>query len=496
FGEKLEKDKVLENFSVNKEVLEGILTGDEDYYLFEVHGKKLFCEHGLINIIAIHKNTKFFDYKREFFDKKSSKSQPCLLRLEYTSSDTDRRIFLSFLNGLLILTSDSYTIDLVLANGRIEFQLSDKADFNDLYDEPFIEVEGEVVNNDSFTIPPLQKIILATTQEKFQRYRKILETKKRGDRVIIEDIDNTKISFQTSEGGIYTQLEIDTCCGEDDISLSSNDRKKSVPVSNESTGKELTTPHPSSSIIIRKIQLVCGQAKPAAVVSLNFKKGPAAFCKEFNEKTKNRNGELVRVKVTFHGDDTYDYDIGSPPSTYLIKKALGEKKEINQEELKRISQQIITNLNTDDLERAMKIVAGTVRNKYIDNIMVNSLGTNFSAAEGDRGIRDILFYSDKRRFDAQCEEVELKNKITKDITYDQLQKDNKRKNILGNIELYQKISVLEDEFEKEQNPEIRQRRLALLAKLEEAFEIEVGKKKESLSEQEKPKLTDKEEKEK
>ncbi|CAG8467285.1 388_t:CDS:2 [Gigaspora margarita] len=212
---------------------------------------------------------------------------------------------------------------------------------------------------------------------------------------------------------------------------------------------------------IRKIQLVCGQAKPASVVSLNFKKGPAAFCKEFNEQTKSRNGELVNVKITFL-NDTYSYDIGPAPSSHLIKKALGDKKEINHEELKKITQQIITNLNTEDIEKATKIVAGTVRNK--------------------------------RRFDAQCEEVELKNKITKDITYDQLQKDNKRKNILGNIDLYQKISVLEDEFEKEQNPETRRRRLALLAKLEEAFETEVGKKKEPLTEKEKPELTDEGEK--
>ncbi|CAG8651997.1 3971_t:CDS:2, partial [Ambispora gerdemannii] len=113
--------------------------------------------------------------------------------------------------------------------------------------------------------------------------------------------------------------------------------------------------------IIRRsgIQLVYGQAKPGA--SLAFLKNMALFCREFNEKTKNKNGELVNVEITVYADKSYDYTISTPPSSYLIKKTVGEKKEITQAELEKIAQQIMPSLNTDNLEQAKKIVIGTAR---------------------------------------------------------------------------------------------------------------------------------------
>jgi len=113
--------------------------------------------------------------------------------------------------------------------------------------------------------------------------------------------------------------------------------------------------------IIRRssIQLICGQAKPGA--SLAFLKNMAFFCREFNEKTKEKTGLLVNVEITVYDDKSYTYIINTSPSSHLIKKTLGEKKEITQEELTKIVQEIMPSLNTDDLERAKKIVAGTVR---------------------------------------------------------------------------------------------------------------------------------------
>ncbi|CAG8822750.1 23836_t:CDS:1, partial [Racocetra persica] len=101
----------------------------------------------------------------------------------------------------------------------------------------------------------------------------------------------------------------------------------------------------------------------------------------------------------------------------------------------------------------------------------------------------------KRKYNAETKEVELKNKITQDITYEQLKKDNLRKNISGSVKLFREISNLEDELEKEQNPETRRRRLELLAKLEKAFGQTLGKETEPQGE-EKPRLTTKEKKEK
>lgn len=129
--------------------------------------------------------------------------------------------------------------------------------------------------------------------------------------------------------------------------------------------------------IIRRssVQLVCGQARPGQ--SLAFLKNMAGFCKEFNEKTKNRNGEIVSVKINVYGDKSYEYEVGTCPSIYLLKnrsinyKALKkderkkaqekERKEISAVELEKIAREKLPYLNTDDLEKAKKIVAGTAR---------------------------------------------------------------------------------------------------------------------------------------
>src|SRR3954465_12041325 len=101
--------------------------------------------------------------------------------------------------------------------------------------------------------------------------------------------------------------------------------------------------------IIRRssIQLACGQAKPGA--SLAFLKNMALFCREFNEKTKNDNGKLVNVEIEVYADNSYGYVIGSTPSSYLLKKTIGDnnKKEITSAELGKIAQEIMPILNTD-----------------------------------------------------------------------------------------------------------------------------------------------------
>ena len=67
-----------------------------------------------------------------------------------------------------------------------------------------------------------------------------------------------------------------------------------------------------------KIWLICGKAKPGA--SLSFLINMALFCKEFNEKTKNRVGEIVSAEITVYEDKSYEYSIGTSPSVHLLKK--------------------------------------------------------------------------------------------------------------------------------------------------------------------------------
>jgi large subunit ribosomal protein L11 len=141
--------------------------------------------------------------------------------------------------------------------------------------------------------------------------------------------------------------------------------------------------HPKTSYymskeIIRqsKIQLVCGQARPGA--KLAFLKNMALFCRKFNDENKNRNGELVNVELTVYKDESYSYNIGASPVVYLLKNRRSdykelktkeerkkarekERKEISEAELEKIAREMMPSLNTDDIEKAKKIVAGTVR---------------------------------------------------------------------------------------------------------------------------------------
>ena len=124
-----------------------------------------------------------------------------------------------------------------------------------------------------------------------------------------------------------------------------------------------------------RIQLVCGQAKPGA--SLAFLKNMALFCREFNEKTRSRNGELVNVEIVVYTDKSYEYSVGASLGVYLLKdrhsdyKKLKkdekikarekERKEFSEELLTKVAQEIMPSLNTEEIEQAKKVVIGTIR---------------------------------------------------------------------------------------------------------------------------------------
>src|SRR5436305_3670798 len=126
---------------------------------------------------------------------------------------------------------------------------------------------------------------------------------------------------------------------------------------------------------INKIQLSSMESKP--INNLYFLKNMDLFCREFNEKTRSRNGELVNVEIVVYTDKSYEYSVGASLGVYLLKdrhsdyKKLKkdekikarekERKEFSEELLTKVAQEIMPSLNTDDLEKAKKIVAGTVR---------------------------------------------------------------------------------------------------------------------------------------
>ena len=129
-----------------------------------------------------------------------------------------------------------------------------------------------------------------------------------------------------------------------------------------------------------KLQIPAGKATPAPPV------GPALapqglniveFCKKFNDLTKGREGFTIPVKVTVYEDRTYDFILQQPPASELLKKAVGLEKgsgepqktkvgKITRVELRKIAEQKITDLNTTDIEKAMKIIEGQAKNMGIE----------------------------------------------------------------------------------------------------------------------------------
>jgi len=129
-----------------------------------------------------------------------------------------------------------------------------------------------------------------------------------------------------------------------------------------------------------KLQIVGGQANPAPPV------GPALgqhgvniseFCKQFNDKTKDRMGDITPVEITVYEDRSFDFILKTPPAAELIKKAakiakgsgkpLTEKVGfISQAQLGEIAKIKMPDLNANDIEAAKKIIAGTARQMGVE----------------------------------------------------------------------------------------------------------------------------------
>ena len=129
-----------------------------------------------------------------------------------------------------------------------------------------------------------------------------------------------------------------------------------------------------------KLQIMGGQATPAPPV------GPALgqagvniqqFCQAFNAKTQNRKGEVVPTIITVYKDRSFDFVLKTPPATYLIKKALGIEKgsgepnklkvgKITRKQLEEIAAKKMPDLNTNDINEAVKIIAGSCRSMGVE----------------------------------------------------------------------------------------------------------------------------------
>ncbi len=126
---------------------------------------------------------------------------------------------------------------------------------------------------------------------------------------------------------------------------------------------------------IIKLQIPAGQANPAPPVGSALGQHGVNiqdFCSQFNEKTKDQMGNLIPVVITVYEDRSFTFITKKPPASTLIKKALNLKKgsgishkekvgNLSKAQLKEIAEQKMEDLNANDVEHAMNIIAGTAR---------------------------------------------------------------------------------------------------------------------------------------
>jgi large subunit ribosomal protein L11 len=130
---------------------------------------------------------------------------------------------------------------------------------------------------------------------------------------------------------------------------------------------------------IIKLQIQAGKANPAPPV------GPALgqhglniqeFCTKFNDATKDKMGDIIPAEITVYEDRTFDFILKTPPASDLLRKAAGIEKgaanplkdkagKISQDKLREIAEKKLPDLNANDVEGAMKIIAGTARSMGI-----------------------------------------------------------------------------------------------------------------------------------
>lgn len=136
---------------------------------------------------------------------------------------------------------------------------------------------------------------------------------------------------------------------------------------------------PVESVI--KLQIPAGGATPAPPVGPvlgEHKVNIMDFCKKFNDATKDlEKGMTIPVAITVYVDKSFDFVLKQPPASALLKKAAGISKgsgesnlhkvgRINRDQLQKVAETKMPDLNANDLEGAMRIIEGTARNMGIE----------------------------------------------------------------------------------------------------------------------------------
>ena len=133
-------------------------------------------------------------------------------------------------------------------------------------------------------------------------------------------------------------------------------------------------------IAVVKLQCPAGQANPAPPV------GPALgqhgvnimeFCKTFNARTQDRQGLIIPAVITIYSDRTFTFELRTPPAAVLLKRAAKLEKgsgdpsrvkvgQVTKAQVREIAELKLPDLNANDVDAAMRIIAGTARSMGLD----------------------------------------------------------------------------------------------------------------------------------
>ncbi len=128
-----------------------------------------------------------------------------------------------------------------------------------------------------------------------------------------------------------------------------------------------------------KLQISAGQATPAPPVGTAL--GPHGlnimdFCKAYNAETQQKAGQVVPVEITIYEDRSFTFVLKTPPTSFLLKQAAGLEKasaephrekvgSVTKDQVRKIAEEKMPDLNANDVEAAMRMVEGTARSMGI-----------------------------------------------------------------------------------------------------------------------------------
>ena len=129
-----------------------------------------------------------------------------------------------------------------------------------------------------------------------------------------------------------------------------------------------------------KLQIRAGQATPAPPVGTALGQHGVnimEFCKQYNDATQQFAGQVIPVELTIYEDRSFTFVTKQPPAAELIKQAAGIEKgsgvpqrdkvaKLSQQQVRDIAQRKMADLNANDVENAMLIIAGTARSMGVE----------------------------------------------------------------------------------------------------------------------------------